>query len=142
MPFDIGQAVIGLIVGAFACYLGWQGLNVWLKEIPVKSRFFNFLTTESEIREVMKALAAIICGIAVLSGLWLIIVVVSGWKIWIDTPLAAILILLGWRLCQKHADDALQAIGAIAATLGSFILLMATTMTLFRIFFWRMVFGF
>jgi hypothetical protein len=142
MPFDIGQAVIGLIVGAFACYLGWQGLDVWLKEIPVKSKFFNFLTTESEIREIMKALAAIVCGIAVLSGIWLIMSVLCGWKIWIDMALAAILILLGWRLCQKHADDALQVIGVVAATLGSFMLIMAITMTLFRIFFWRMVFGF
>ena len=141
MPFDIAQAVIGLIVGALACYLGWQGLEVWLKESPVESGVLNFLT-KSGVGDIMKAVAAIICGVAVLSGLWLIIIIILGWKIWIDTPLAAILILVGWRLCQKHADNALQTIGVIAVTLGGFMLIMATLMTLFRIFFWRLFFGF
>jgi len=144
MPFDIIDAVIGVLVGLLSCYIGWKGINVWLNDIPVESGFSKSVIKSGKT-ELLKIIAIIVAGIAMISGIWLILVVVSSGTVVINMPLGAMLILAGWRLLQRHASGYKQGFGIIAAALGSLLLVMAITaifQIIFRILVWRSFFGF
>ncbi len=142
MPFEIVDAVIGVIVGILSCYVGWKGITVWLNETPVESSgIFNFIK-KSEMTEAVNIALTVICGIAVISGLLLILVSVFGGKVVIGMPLGAMVFLIGWRLCQKHPSGNLEALGIIAIIGGGFLLVWTILQIIFRALFWKLLFGF
>jgi len=144
MPFNILPVVIGLIVGALSCYLGWKGLTVWLNETPVESNLLKSLKKMPETIEVLRPIALLVSCFAIISGAWLILMAaLMDGKVMIDMPMGAILVLAGWRLCQKKQDNNIQAIGFISVLIGGFFIVAALISIAFKLFFWKFFyFGF
>lgn len=97
-----------------------------------------------ETIEVLRPIALLVSCFAIISGAWLILMAaLMDGKVMIDMPMGAILVLAGWRLCQKKQDNNIQAIGFISVLIGGFFIVAALISIAFKLFFWKFFyFGF
>ncbi|GEM_PF-4500005 len=122
MPFEIINAVIGIVVGVLAGYIGWKELTVWSTEEMVESGLSRFLK-KSNLTKLADLIIIIIAGIGIISGIFLVITALIGGDVVITIPLGCAGVIIGWRLLQKNSEGNFQAAIIIVASLSVLLLL-------------------